>query len=256
MAESNAAPDLALLSPRQHHFFETFGFLRLPGFFADEIGEITSAFESAFEAGYAAEPSEVAVYNVELHHNQERHNLLHIADRHPRLRELGDDPRVASVAGDILGPEYESAGSDGSIFFCESFWHADTFGAPLQQRHLKFSIYLDNIDGESGAIRVIPGTNHHRTPFSRALRRDLRQPDKIDELFGVEPSEVPATVLPSTPGDLILWDYRTIHASYSGGDRRRLISISFREKVDPDSPAGRSQAAVVDQAAKALNDMK
>ena len=39
---------LALLTERQHHFFETFGFLHLPGFFAAEIDSITQGFEAAF----------------------------------------------------------------------------------------------------------------------------------------------------------------------------------------------------------------
>ena len=35
----------------------------------------------------------------------------------------------------------------------------------------------------------------------------------------------------STPGDLIIWNFRTIHGSYQGGERRRLFSLNFGESV-------------------------
>ena len=34
------------LTKQQLNYFDTFGFMRFPGLFADEIGEITDAFET------------------------------------------------------------------------------------------------------------------------------------------------------------------------------------------------------------------
>ena len=36
------------------------------------------------------------------------------------------------------------------------------------------------------------------------------------------------------PGDVVAWNFRTIHASFNGQERRRLFSLNFKE---PESPA-------------------
>ena len=84
---------------------------------------------------------------------------------------------ASSRACSVRAAEY--AESDGNLFFCESSWHPDTYGAPLTRRHVKLSFYLDPLHGESGAIRMIPGTNHHRTPYARSLRANLEDPRRI-----------------------------------------------------------------------------
>ncbi len=220
------------LTAHQVAHFDTFGYVALPGLFLDEITNLDTAFEEAFAAAAALDPPEVLEFEGDLHLNQTRRILMSIADRHPAIGAVRADPRLQTIAGQILGDRFEEAGSDGSIFSCESSWHADTFHAPLRQRHIKFSFYLDSLGGESGAIRMIPGTNHHQTRFARTLRRTLRDPAEIETAFGVDPGSVPSVVVPSEPGDVILWDYRTIHGSFRGGDRRRLFSISFREILD------------------------
>ena len=237
MTPSGATLGPHALDEHQQAHFGTFGYVRLPGLFAREIEELTDAFEHAFAAAAAQDPPEVLEFEGDLHLNQTRRILMSIADRHPTIGAVRDDPRLQEIALQLLGPGFEAAGSDGSIFSCESSWHADTFHAPLRQHHIKFSFYLDQLAGETGAIRMIPGSNHHQTRFARTLRRALRDPADIPTMFGVQPGHVPSVVVPSEPGDVILWDYRTIHGSFEGGDRRRLFSVSFRESMPPDDQA-------------------
>ncbi|TFG59101.1 MAG: hypothetical protein E4H32_10650 [Nitrospirales bacterium] len=216
-----------LLSPQQIHFFETFGFLKIPGLFANDIDEIIGGFEDLF--GNQDQP--VWETNEALHGDARRVIIPGFIEQSPRLAPLQHDPRVAGIVQSLVGREYKWASSDGNLFYCESYWHPDTYAAPLHEYHIKLSFYLDDLSGNSGAIRIIPGTHLHKQTFARTLLRDFKDPAKVTELFGVAGRDIPSITVESTPGDLIIWNFRTIHGSYNGGERRRLFSLNFGEAV-------------------------
>ena len=216
-----------LLTPQQIHFFETFGFLKLPGLVADDIAEIIGGFEDLF--GNKDQP--VWETKEALHGEEKRVIIPGFIEQSPRLAPLKDDPRVIGVAQSLLGPQYQWASSDGNLFYCESYWHPDTYAAPLNHYHVKMSFYLDELSGENGAIRVIPGSHFHNSTFARTLLKDLDDPTHVEDVYGVHGNDVPSVTLNSSPGDVIVWNFRTIHASYNGGERRRLFSLNFGEAV-------------------------
>lgn len=211
------------LSPQQLAYFNTFGYLRLPGLFADDIGVLDAGFEEVFDN------SESWDFEEWLHFDKRRSIVPQFIERSGKLSWLRDDPRVVAIATSVLGPSYEYAESDGSLFFCDTSWHPDIYGAPLEQFHLKLSFYLDPLTPGTGAIRMIPGSNHHTTAYAKALYGKLQRPEQIRETFGVNVDEIPSAAVESQPGDLLIWNYRTIHASFGGADRRRLFSVSFRQ---------------------------
>ena len=216
-----------LLSPQQIHFFETFGFLKLPGLFADDIDDIIRGFEDIF----GNEDQPVWETNVALHGDERRVIIPGFIEQSPRLAPLQHDPRVVGVVQSLVGQEYSWASSDGNLFYCESYWHPDDYAAPLHHYHVKLSFYLDDLTGQSGAIRIIPGTHFHKQTYARTLLKDFKDPAKITELYGIAGGEIPAYTVESSPGDLIVWNIRTIHGSYNGGERRRLFSMNFGEAV-------------------------
>lgn len=214
-------------SPQQVNFFETFGFVKFPGLFAEDIDEIVGGFERVF----ATQPTWET--NADLHLNQRRVIIPGFVDKDARLSALLDDHRVLGVLDGLIGPgRWEYAESDGNLFYCDSSWHPDTYSAPLTRLHVKLSFYLDPLHGRSGAIRMIPGTNYHKTPYAKQLRRTLEPPERIPEVYGVRHDEIPSWTIESDPGDLIVWNFRTIHGSFGGGERRRLFSINFRALED------------------------
>jgi ectoine hydroxylase-related dioxygenase (phytanoyl-CoA dioxygenase family) len=162
--------------------------------------------------------------------------MLQMTDKHPVLAKLPNDSRVVGVVNSLMGDAWQFAESDASLFDCETHWHADFYGADLSVHHVKLSFYLDPLRADSGAIRVIPGTNDYTGSFARTLRGTFWEPGKISSIVGVDPRDVPSTALDSDPGDVIVWDFRTIHASYYGGMRRRLLSLNFREVPDRTDP--------------------
>jgi hypothetical protein len=216
---------MGVITEQQVTFLDTFGYLRIPGLFADEIEEITEAFEAVF-----TDPGNGRMdMNEPLHRNDRRVIIPAFVDRHPRLARLPRDERILGIARAVLGDDVEYAESDGNLAFCHSEWHADTYGAPMGRRHIKISFYLDWLRADSGAIRVIPGTHFWQGSYALSLRHSFREFGRTTEVFGVDSPDIPATVVDSDPGDVLVWDYRVVHASFNGLDRRRFFSVNFRE---------------------------
>jgi len=213
------------LTDQQKAFFDTFGFLRLPGLFADDIEVLTREFEKVFEQQAPWESREA------LHFNDRRLIVPGFIDHSPILHGLLADPRVVGTVSSLIGDEYVDGESDGSLFYCDTSWHPDTFGSPLERYHVKLSFYLDPLHGANGAIRMLPGTNFHHTPYAELLRDKLSDPAAIEDTFGVAPDELPSWTLESEPGDVVAWNFRTIHASFNGDERRRLFSLNFKEPL-------------------------
>ena len=216
-----------LLTPQQIHFFETFGFLRIPGLFANDIDNIVAGFEDMF--GNEEQP--VWETKEALHGDEKRLIIPGFIEQSPKLAPLQHDPRVVGVVKSILGPDYIWSSSDGNLFYCESYWHPDDYAAPLHHYHVKLSFYLDDLSGDNGAIRIIPGSHFHQQTFSRTLRKNFKDESGVEEIYGMASGDIPSITVNSTPGDLILWNFRTIHGSYNGGERRRLFSLNFGEKI-------------------------
>lgn len=215
------------LSRQQAAYFNTFGFLHLPGLFRDDIEEIIAGFERVF-ADPQHEHWEMQGF---LHGGELRVAVAGFIDKDDALCGLRHDPRILGVVEGLIGDEYEFVESDGNVWYCETYWHSDVYQSPLSQFHVKLSFYLDSLRGDSGAIRLIPGSNFYSESFARTLSKDLANNQGIKEVYGVEGNEIPAWTLESEPGDLIVWNQRTIHASYNGKDRRRSFALTFRERI-------------------------
>jgi hypothetical protein len=215
-----------MLSAQQVRFFRTFGFLKFPGMFADDIDEITAAFEKVFadESVYRVESNDVKVHGF-----RPRTTIPWFIDQHPTLAALRDDPRIVGAVHSLLGDNLEYAESDGNLFSCDTEWHCDIYQAPMSIPHVKLSFYLDPLTAGSGAPRVIPGTHHWTEDFAVDLRDKFgKNLGALASVFGVDGPSIPGVVLDTVPGDLLAWDYRTIHASFNGARERRLFTINFR----------------------------
>src|SRR5262245_8954136 len=82
-----------LLSPQQIHFFETFGYLKIPGLFAPDLDNIIGGFEDLF--GNRDQP--VWETNSALHGDERRVIIPGFIEQSPRLAPLQHDPRVVGI---------------------------------------------------------------------------------------------------------------------------------------------------------------
>jgi Phytanoyl-CoA dioxygenase (PhyH) len=229
-ADQPAQVDFAL-ADQQVTYFKTFGFLKVPGLFARDVERIGKGFEDVF----AAETPEVLdpanPYHRTRHERYEgetRTIIRQFVDKSPDLRWLRHDGRVLGVVRSLLGDRFVYAESDGNLFNCDVYWHIDVYGAAANVEHVKLSFYLDPLRGDTGALRVIPGSHFVGTGYAGALYKHLsREPRRVTEHVGVEVDEVPSWTVEVDPGDLVVGNFRTMHASFNGGLRRRLFTMNY-----------------------------
>ena len=212
------------LTPEQLAFFETFGFLALRGLLADSIDRITDEFEGIWAAHGGG-------HNGTAHDGTARSCSVQFIDQSVYLSALLDDPRVHDVAASILGDDFNYKGSDGNFYTGDTNWHSDGYGGRGGMRHIKLAFYLDPLNGETGALRVIPGSHRVGEPYAEELERSLR---KSMELWGVTGREVPALALDTTPDDVLVFNHDIKHAAYGGSQRRRMFTMNCSQRYPQD----------------------
>jgi hypothetical protein len=210
------------LTVQQKNFFATFGFLHLPGYFADCADDLTRAFTevwNSYGGGHAGRP----------HDEQRRSVLVRFIDQHDYLRRLLDDPRIERTAASLVGDDFNYMGSDGNYYVGDSRWHSDDWDSAIQ--HIKFLFYLDPLSKDTGALRVLPGSHRIGDVYADTLHKlstvdgGFRTTERTDGLLGVPSRDLPAYAIETQPGDLIVLDHNCKHASFGGGLRRRMFSL-------------------------------
>jgi len=208
------------LTEQQINFFEIFGYLSLPGIFADEIDKISAHFDMLFQS----RSDDVIDWVHETHENRLRRIITDATEKDAYLASLLNDHRITGAATSILGDDYIFRGCDASIYDCGTTFHQDGIDtAKSKSINIKMALYLEAIDGTSGALRVIPGSHHTGDKFFGKLTASWM----ANEFLRMRTEDVPAAILPSTPGDLLLWDYRLMHATAYGGNQRRMLALEF-----------------------------
>jgi ectoine hydroxylase-related dioxygenase (phytanoyl-CoA dioxygenase family) len=212
------------LTPRSN-FFDTFGYLYLPGFLADDIGWISTEFDAVWAR------------RTDVHHDGTHRTIYpdSFFNASRVLARLIEHPLISSVCDELLGPGIAYYGGDGNYYSGDTRWHRDVFNIPDGQegksivRHIKIAFYLDPLTPSTGALRVIPGSHHLADSFAQELD-DLLIDHRDDAV--VPPQDVPAVALTITPGDIVVFDHRMMHASFGGGPARRMFTMNLFERCD------------------------
>lgn len=198
------------LAREQIDFFETFGFIKFPQLFADRIDWIVEEFTKTFP-------------DTKKHDGSKRTCVVPFLDQ--RMYTLLDDSRIEEIGGALLGSDFNYMGSDGNYYTGNTGWHRD--GYHKKYRHIKIAFYLDQLDGDSGALRVIPGSHRLDDRFGKDLGEKA---SKTVQHWGVRGDEVPAVVLDVTPGDVLVFDHNLFHSAWNGGKERRMFTMNLCER--------------------------
>lgn len=195
-----------------HHeivHFRTFGYVVLRGLLGDaEVmqlrDEVTSSLTDAFgRVGAHSHPDGGGI----------RGDYLPLAaQRTPLSRALiADDPRLFQGSAALIGGPTVPTIPIATCFTSNSGWHDDD-GTDLGG--VKFLVHLDPRRADSGALRVIAGTQ--QASFRRAIKEYFRE-DPGRQGFAGWP--VPYSTLETDPGDVIAFDVHLVHSSSGGGNR-------------------------------------
>jgi hypothetical protein len=218
---ADACGDIEARSLGVNHleFFRAFGYLHLRDWLNAHIERLNRAFEEAVAyPGWRAFGRNVNEVRRTGAYTKPRVFLPLAIDRVPALAWLRHHASVTEIARALLGESWEYAGSDTNLFHGDTAWHHDSFLAG-DTLHIQVMIYVDALDVQSGALRVVPGS-HLEGHYRDMLLQRLSAPESIG-------SELPAQVLAVVPGDVVVIDSRTIHASFGGTSGRRLIAMRF-----------------------------
>lgn len=207
------------LSKAQVDFFETFGFIKLPQLMSDSMDWITDEFAQTFVGNSLVNP----------HDGTKRSCIVPFIDQREKMNTLLDDPRIEGIAASLLGDDFNYMGSDGNYYTGETGWHRD--GVHPKYKHIKIAFYLDALDGNSGALRVIPGSHQLDDRFGQDLGQKTQRSQDIWEIPG---NQVPAIAIDVTPGDLLVFDHNIFHSSFNGGPNRRMFTINLCERYQED----------------------
>ncbi len=208
------------LTEQQLRHFKTFGFVTFRQLLSPEEMEIYNReFDRGLQA-WAQHGRHAETYGPCV--------PLHDSDT-PFIASLLDDPRFADVAEQVLGTKVLGIWSDASRRVADTPWHTDQVTS--KYKAVKFAIYPDPLISSNGALRVIPGS-HHETYSTRINEHTGSVATEARE--GVSQADLPAYVLESQPGDVLLFHNPTWHASFGGGERRRMGVVMFTE--DPQTP--------------------
>jgi hypothetical protein len=134
--------------------------------------------------------------------------------------------RVEAVAASVFGASVLPTRAKGVRYSGNTPWHIDS-ALPLAS--VGFLAYFETLGADNGALRVLPGSHH--TDFRDALRR--RGVDGSSDLT------LPAHVIATEPGDLILLHEHVFHSSHGGGTRRqwRVDFLSAPASVEAEALA-------------------
>ena len=219
------------LTDEQLRYFDTFGFIKFPGLFADKIDQIIETFEQTWAArggGHDGKP----------HDHERRSALVPFIDQTEYLSGLLDDPRIEGIASSVLGDDFNYMGGDGNYYVGDTPWHSDGY-SDRKYTTVKMAFYLDPVTRDTGCLRVIPGSHKFDDRFANALNEAApnSKSNRIEETWGIHGRDLPAIALETEPGDLLMFNHNTKHASFGGGTRRRMFTINLEQRYrDEDLP--------------------
>jgi len=213
-----------LFDQRAH--FDTFGFVVLRGALTD--GEVTRL---RAEGDRAIRDATGAHYRVDIGlGGMTGHYIPATGARTPESVALLQ--RFAPLTERLLGRPVLPSATQHALLFDTSGWHTDTTHAVPS---LKVAAYFDELDGDNGALRVLPGS--HRLPESD-LAPFLNRPEFDDEATWREAiRQVPAHVIVSRPGDVIVFDEHLWHAAVNGSYRMQWSSGYVIDPITSDEDA-------------------
>ena len=200
-------------------FFDTFGYLYFPGLLADCATQIIDEFETVWAAQGGG-------HHGQRHDGKQRSCIFPFPDLSEYLSSLLDDPRIHDIAAGICGDDFNYTSGDGNFYAGDTRWHSDGYKAD-RILSIKIAFYLNPLTRNTGALRVIPGSHRVGDAFADAVEREIRESNKI---WGQEGRDVPAMILETTPGDIVVFNHSLKHAAYGGAERRSMYTMNFSRR--------------------------
>ena len=208
-----------MLTTGQVDHFRTFGFIVLRGYLADRVSALRAEADAAIRDAYAA------TYDVRVIDGISGHYLPIASRLTPVSTSLVcDDLRLIDAAERLLGGPVIPECPEGVLYFSEAGWHTDD---GIGVRGVKFAAYFDDLTGDTGALRLVPGSHHPEQNARLAAYNRRRRPARGEAEAACQ-ANFPGFIADTSPGDVIAFDLHTWHASFGGRDRLAWTAVYQR----------------------------
>jgi hypothetical protein len=209
-----------MLTTGQVDHFRTFGFTVLRGYLADCVGALRAEVDAAIRDAYAATYDERVFDGISGHYLPMASRLTPVS-----MSLVCDDPRLIGAAEQLLGGPVIPECPEGVLYFFEAGWHTDD---GIGVRGVKFAAYFDELTAGTGALRLVPGSHHPEQNARLAACNCRRGPARSEAEAAACQESFPGYVAGTSPGDVIVFDLRTWHASTGGRDRLAWTAVCQR----------------------------
>jgi hypothetical protein len=184
------------MTGKQATHFEAFGFALLQRF--ADVAALSAEFDACMTDAFV-DPDHM---NAGAAGNQFRY-VPTMCERTPHslalLRQL------APVASELLRAPVLPSRAKATSYHGSTKWHRDSDSS---LKTVGFIFYLEPVDAENGALRVLPGSHH--AEYAVAV-----------DAYTTNAENVPGVAIPTLPGDAIALNERLFHASQGGAERRQ-----------------------------------
>jgi hypothetical protein len=201
-----------MVTDQQLDHYRTHGFVVLAGYLEERQTaalrqELDAALRDGFGARFHQRPSLGGI---------EGHYLPMMSrQRTPISLALVEDARFLGAARRLLDAPVLPTYAEGILLFDQAGFHYDD---GTGSKGVKFAAYLEPLTAQTGALRLMPGSQH--PDFAASLKGWERRNPAVDaEGLRRQIGGIPCHVAETRPGDVIAFDWHTWHASINGTDR-------------------------------------
>jgi hypothetical protein len=226
-----------MLTAAQVDHFRTFGFTVLRGYLADRVSALRTEVDAAIRDAYAATYDERVIDGISGHYLPMASQLT------PASASLVcDDPRFIDAAEQLLGGPVIPECPEGVLYFLKAGWHTDD---GIGVRGTKFAVYFDELTGDTGGLRLMPGSHHPEHNARLTAYSSRRGLARTEAEAAAYQASIPGYVAATSPGDVIAFDLHTWHASTGGRDRLAWTAV-YQRCPETDSERDRTLRSMHD----------
>lgn len=226
-----------MLTTAQVDHFRTFGFTVLSGYLADRVDALRAEVDAAIRDAYAATYDERVIDGISGHYLPMASRLTPVS-----TSLVCDDPRFIDAAGQLLGGPVIPECPEGVLYFAEAGWHTDE---GIGIRGIKFAAYFDELTRDTGALRLMPGSQRPEQNAQLSAYSARRGLARTDAEAAAYQASFPGYVAVTSPGDVIAFDLHTWHASAGGLDRLAWTAV-YQRCPETDAERDRTLRSVHD----------
>ena len=224
------------------NYYNTFGFLKIDNFFISINENIIKAYS----------------FNV-------LQNSKNITDYIPRAMEkltyfsnIIMNKKIHKILERLFNTNYIYTGSDSKIYSTDTNWHCDR---KTKNHYLKCCFYLDNLNENTGCLRVLPGSQNTKDIFNNILSKKsiplFLGPGGFDNSF-LSNSSIPYYPININFGDFVIFNLALYHSAFGNHINKKMICMNFCESyIDNNDPekleAINSDFGIIGNLSKHLN---